>query len=60
MWLNTTQAFKLLAVHLSYSAVKSAAVTAGRCLVQVGSTAHAPMSPLATLAHVGDLGEAEG
>jgi hypothetical protein len=45
---------------MSYYAVKSAAVMTGCCLVQLGSTTHAPTSPLATLAHVGAPGEAEG
>jgi hypothetical protein len=54
-WLKTTRAFRPLAEHRSYSAVKSAAVTAGCCSGRVFSTTHDP-SPLTTLAHVGVRG----
>jgi hypothetical protein len=55
-WLKMTRAFRPLARHRSYSAVKSAAETAGCCSGRMFFTAHAP-SPLATLAHVGAPGE---
>jgi hypothetical protein len=56
VWLNTTRAFKPLARHRSYSAVKSAAMTAGCCDRHEVFTAHAP-SPLTMLAHVGAHGK---
>jgi hypothetical protein len=59
-WMNTTRAFKPQAVHLSYSAIKSAEEMAGCCLVQMGSTARAPTLPLAMLAHVGSLARQRG
>jgi hypothetical protein len=55
-WLKATRAFRVLAKHRSYSAVNSAAVTAGCCSGRVFFTALAP-SPLATLAHVVARGE---
>jgi hypothetical protein len=54
-WLKTSGAFRPLAKHLSYSAVKSAAVTAGCCCRHVFSSTDDP-SPLTTLAHVGVRG----
>jgi hypothetical protein len=57
-WLKTTRAFKPLAKHRSYSAINSAAMTAG-CGGRVCSTARAP-SPRTTLAHVGVRGELQG
>ncbi len=54
-WLKTKRAFRPLAEHLSYSAEKSAAVTAGCCRGRGFSTAHVP-SPLTMLAHVGARG----
>jgi hypothetical protein len=54
-WLKTMRTFRPLAEHRSYSAVKSAAVTAGCCSGRVFSTTHDP-SPLSTLAHVGARG----
>ncbi len=53
-WLKTTRAFKPLAKHRSYSAVNSAAMTAG-CGGRVCSTARAPSRT--TLPHVGARGE---
>jgi hypothetical protein len=55
-WLNTTQAFKPLPKHLSYSAVNSAAMTAGCCAGLEDFNAHAP-SPRTMLAYVGARGE---
>jgi hypothetical protein len=55
-WLKATRAFRPLAKHRSYSAVNSAAVTAGCCSGHVFFTVLAP-SPLATLAHVVARGE---
>jgi hypothetical protein len=58
--LKATRAFNLLAKQCSYSAVKSAADTAGCCLGQVVSPACDPRVPLAKSAHVGEPGEVEG
>jgi hypothetical protein len=54
--LKTTWAFRLLARHRLYSAVKSAAMTAGCCDGRVFFTACEP-SPVTMLAHVGAHGE---
>jgi hypothetical protein len=59
-WLMTTQVFRPMATQRSYSAVKSAVVMAGGCLGQVDPSLRAPTSPLTMIAHVGELGEAEG
>ncbi len=52
------RAFKPLAMHRSYKAENSAMETAGRVVLQAGST----QLPLATLAHVavGELSEVRG
>jgi hypothetical protein len=55
-WLNATRALRPLAKHRSYSAINSAAVTAGCCCGRAIFTALAPL-PLATLAHVVAHGE---
>jgi hypothetical protein len=59
-WLNTTRAFRPLARQRSYSAVKSAIVTAGVGPVGPSTLARAP--PLTTLSHmaVGETREVGG